>query len=390
MKNISVKYTLKALSIVISAALFSCTGTQEESMEDSIENDQIISFTEEQHKLAGIEMGKIVEKQIGTELQVNGIIDVPPQSNISINTPYGGFIYFIDLLPGSPVKKGQLLVSIKNPDFIQFQQEYLENLAQRDFLKAEFERQSKLFDEKVASGKSYQEAKSKYDANEARIRSMAEKLSMIGISTSKVEKGSISSVVNIYSPVTGYVREIYSNTGRYVNPQDIILDITNTDDLHVELTVYENDIPKIKKGQRIRFSIANNPDSWLEAEVFLIGSGVRENRSVTVHGHLHEKNEDLLPGMYVQARIETGSHNAQVVPEQAVVRFNAKHYIFESLDKSEGMFQFVMHEVEVGASEDEFVQITLPNYKGDINKLNVVTKGAFAILAKAKNTEEEE
>ena len=219
-------------------------------------------LTDPQFDLAGIKIGKVERRKIGSELNVSGKIDVPPQSNISINMPYGGFVKFTEVLPGSKVKKGQLLVVVENPDFIQFQQEYMEDIANREFLKSEYERQQKLYKENVASGKAFQQAKSAHMANEVRIQAMAARLKLIGFDPERIQNGEISAKVNIYAPVNGYVRTVYTNIGKYIDPRDVILDITNSDDLHVELTVYENDISKVREGQLIRFSLANSPDQF--------------------------------------------------------------------------------------------------------------------------------
>ncbi len=394
MKN-TIKY-INRISIVfiLGLTIASCgsknEGTTEEHHE---EGENTVELTEAQYDQADIQIGNAERKVIGSELRVNGVIGVPPQSNISINMPYGGFVKYTEMLPGSKVKKGQLLVVIENPEFIQFQQDYLEGLANQEFLKAEYDRQKELFDEKVASGKTFQQAKSDYLANEARIKSMEERLKIIGFNPAKIRQGTVSASVNIYAPVNGSVREVYTNVGKYINPQDVIMDITNAEDLHVELTVYENDIPRVKEGQRIRFALANSPDEWREAEVFLVGSGVREDRSVTVHGHLKQMYEDLKPGMYVAAKVETDSNEVWAVPEESIVRFGGKQYVFSYAGKKsengETLHDFEMLEVIKGYTEDGYTQISLADTAEDLSNIQLVTKGAFTLLAKAKNTEEE-
>ncbi|MEQ9286768.1 MAG: efflux RND transporter periplasmic adaptor subunit [Cyclobacteriaceae bacterium] len=393
MKN-TFKYICNILMANIMAmTMISCGARTEEVSEAHHEDEDGVELTQAQYEQGKIELGSIAKRNIGSELRVNGMIDVPPQSNISINMPYGGFVKFTNMLPGTSVKKGQLLAVIENPEFIQFQQDYLEGLANQEYLKAEFDRQQELFNENVASGKAFQQAKSAYLANEVRIKTMEARLKLIGFNPAKISTGAVSISVNIYSPVTGYVREIYTNIGKYVGPKDVIMDITNSDDLHVELTVYENDIPQIQKGQRIRFSLANSPEQWREAEVFLIGSGVREDRSVTVHGHLKEFYDDLLPGMYVTAKVETNTNEVWAVPESAVVRFGGKHYIFhntnEHMEKEGKVHAFKMLEVTPGFSEDGYRQISLVDSSIELSSIKLVSVGAFTLLAKAKNTEEE-
>ena len=394
MKNtfqyISNIFTMTSIILI----MVSCNSkTKEAAKEEHHEEENNVELTQAQYDQANIELGSIEKRIIGSELMVNGIIDVPPQGNISINMPYGGFIKYIDMLPGTSVKKGQLLAIIENPEFIQFQQDYLEGLAIQEFLKAEFDRQQELYNEKVASGKSFQQAKSNYLANEAKIKTMEARLKLIGINLAKIHDGIVSASVNIYSPVTGSVREVYTNRGKYINSQDVIMDITNAEDLHVELTVYENDIPKIRKGQRIRFTLANTPNHWREAKVFLLGSSVREDRSVTVHGHLEQIYEDLIPGMYVTAKVETDSNEVWTAPEPSVVRFGGKYYIFAYSDQrnenGKTVHDFKMLEVIKGYTEDEYTQISLVDSSTELSTVKLVSKGAFTLLATAKNSEEE-
>ncbi len=394
MKNIFKYIGQFSVTLLLGIAISSCGPQNEEVTEEHHEeSENTVELTQAQYDQAAIEIGPAERKVIGSELRVNGMIDVPPQSNISITMPYGGYVKYIEMLPGSKVKKGQLLLVVENPEFIQFQQEYLESMANRDFLKADFERQEELYQEKVASGKNYQQAKSNYLANEARLKSMEERLKLIGFNLAKTREGVVSSSVNIYAPVAGSVREVYANIGKYISPQDVIMDITNAEDLHVELTVYENDIHRVKVGQRIRFSLANAPNEWREAEVFLMGSGVREDRSVTVHGHLRQMHEDLKPGMYVAAKIETDTNEDWAVPEASIVRFDGKQYVFayagETSENDQTVYDFEMLEVIKGYTEDSFTQVSMADTENDLSTIKLVTKGAFTLLAKAKNTEEE-
>jgi len=283
---------------------------------------------------------------------------------------------------------------VENPEFIEFQREYLEALANNDYLKADFERQQTLNKEEVTSTKVFQLAKSRYLTNEANIQALESKLRLIGINPSTIKNGAISSTVNVYSPINGIVREVYINTGKYFNPQDVLMDITDASDLHVELKVYEDDILLIRNGQRIRFRLANAPENWMVAEVFLIGNNVLDDRSITIHGHLKDHTENLLPGMFVNAAIEVEALEQYAFPEEAIVRFEGKHYIFKSLGKrKEGeqtMNDFEMVEIIKGHEEVGFVAFTFADTSLDISNMEVVLKDAFTLLAKAKNSEEEE
>ena len=390
MKNIIYKIILCS-SLIFPIGCKEKTGVVEKT--NKVKNENIVELTEAQLAQTEVIVGKVEKRKIGHEISVNGMIDVPPQGNISVTVPYGGFLKYTEMLPGSRVKKGQVIATVENPEFIDFQRNYLEALANDEYFKADFERQQTLNDAEVTSNKIFQRAKSNYMTNKANVQALESKLRLIGISPSSVKEGKISSVINVYSPINGIVRDVYINTGKYFNPQDVLMDVTDASDLHVELKVYEDDIPLIRIGQRIRFRLANTPNEWMEAKVFLIGNNVRDDRSITIHGHLQEVNENLLPGMFINANIEVEALEQNTVPEEAIVRYNGNHYIFKSLsNRKEGeqlMNDFEMIEINKGNEEDGFVAITIGDTTKDISKMNIVLNDAFTLLAKAKNGEEE-
>jgi len=385
-------YIISVISLLLFSASCKDKSTVSQIKEHS-ESENNVELTDAQLAQTEIKIGKAEKRTIGSELSVNGMIDVPPQGNISITVPYGGFLKSSGMLQGSRLKKGALIAQIENPEFIEFQREYLEALAKNDYLKADFERQETLSNEEVSSTKVFQRAKQEYLTNKASIQALESKLRLVGLNPSSVKAGKISSTVNIYSPINGVVREVYVNTGRYFGPQDVLMDITNAEDLHVELKIYEDDIPLIRNGQRIRFRLANAPEEWMEAEVFLIGNNVRDDRSVTIHGHLKNKNEDLIPGMFVNARVEVDAQKVYAVPQEAVVRYNGNHFVFKAMGQrsEEGvkMNDFEMIPIEMGTVEDGFVAITLKDSKEQLGSIDLVVDDAFVLLAKAKNSEEE-
>ena len=121
-------------------------------------NENRVELSDAQMVQTEIEIGAVTKRKIGSEITVNGMIDVPPQGNVSITTPYGGFLKKTAMLPGSRLKKGQLIAQVENPEFIEFQRDYLEALAKDAYLKLEFDRQKTLNKENIASNKVFEKA----------------------------------------------------------------------------------------------------------------------------------------------------------------------------------------------------------------------------------------
>lgn len=404
MKSSNHIYCLLAVILIVFTA--SCSKTHEEPAEVEHHDDEesIVELTEEQMKIADVVLGSVENKQISGTIRVNGKLDVPPQQLVSISAPLGGFLKSTSLLQGSRVKKGQHIATIENLDFIQVQQDYLEAKSQYELTKADYERQQELAKENVNSQKTLQHAQTSFKTWQAKYLALEEKLRVLNIRPVDVENGSIKSTISLYSPIDGYVTQVSVNIGKFANPTDVLFEIVDTEHLHVELIVFEKDVPQLKIGQKVRFRFANeNADRM--ATVYLIGREIGENRTVQIHCHIDTEDTELLPGMYLSALVETGGAMVPALPDDAVINYQGKKYVFVLTEDShhhedsaheakeeaddhhhaEGK-HFEMVEVQVGYSELGYTEILSA---GRLKDSQVVVKGGYALLSKMKNSEEE-
>jgi cobalt-zinc-cadmium efflux system membrane fusion protein len=315
------------------------------------------------------------------------MLDVPPQQLVTVSIPLGGFLKNTELLQGVRVKKGQVIATIENIDFIQIQQDYLEAKNQFEFARADYERQTELSKENINAQKTLQQAQSNFATWQAKSNALRAKLGMLNINISSLEQGNITNSVNIYSPINGYVTEVNVNIGKYLQPNDILFEIVNTEHLHAELTIFEKDIPKIRIGQKVRFKLANESTERL-ATIYLIGRKITSERTIRIHCHIDTEDAQLLPGMYLKANVETGGAEVPSLPDEAIVDYQGKKYIFTVSEKSEAEQHFTMQEIQTGNNELGYTEIMLPD-DSEATKMEVVVKGAYALLSKMKNSEEE-
>lgn len=392
MKSIKIKSAKALLLFFLQLVLLvSCKNqsSSEETETSQPKNETEVILNDAQFKNAGIAFGLIEQKTLSSVLEVIGKTDVPPQNLISISAPLGGIVYSTDLLQGMKIKKGQPLVVIENIEYVELQQNYIAKKSQLAFLEAEFNRQEELSKQNVNSQKVLQQTTSDYLSLKAQVKGLHEKLTLIGINTANFTEENISRRIPIYSPIDGYVSEVNVNIGKFVSPNEVMFELVNTEHLHAELTVYEKDVANIKIGQSIRLTLPNQSNNERNASVYLIGRKISADRSVMVHAHLDEEDENLLPGMYINAKIELNKHHVNAVLDAAIVTSENKHYVFVLKKKNnENEFIFEMIEVKKGVSEVGFTEI---NFLEKINNtdLKIVTKGAYTLLSVLKNAEEE-
>jgi len=367
---------------------------RQEIDKDSINNEEAntISLTADQYKAINIKTGKIEPRNLSAVIQVNGKLEVPPQNAVSITVPYGGIVKATTLMEGKRVARGEKLVTLENPEFIQLQQDYLDGKSQLEYSTIEYNRQQELSAQNINAKKTLQKAKADFLTALTKVNGLKAKLLLLNISAASLDKSGIQNTVSIYSPINGYVTQVNVNRGTYVNPNDMMFRIVNTDNVYVELKVFEKDIPKLKMNQNIRFGLSNDSVRYA-AKVYLIGKEVDKDGSVPVNCRIEGKDDPrLIPGMYVKAMIETGSNKVSAIPEEAIVNFQDKNYIFlplkEATKERNQVYSFRMVEIDTGTTEDGYTEVILPSeFKTD---QLIVFKGAYDLLSKAKNSAEEE
>ena len=386
-------------SIVFSSAILTAcdddkTETQKTETKQTTATDTLaatteeVSFTADQYKVAAIELGKVEMRNLSSVIKVNGTIDVEPQSVVSISAPLGGFVKSAGLLPGQAVRKGQVMAVIENAEFINMQQDYLESKSRMTYLQQELKRQQELQKEEINSLKTLQQISSEYNTMVAKMAGLRQKLALIGINANNVKSGNISRTANLYSPISGYVTESNVNRGKYVQPSDVLFELTNRNDMHLALNVFEKDVRKINPGQPIRFALASETDYQRAGKVFLIGKSTKEDGTVPVHAHLNISNDvALYPGMYVKAMIETRTEDVTALPADAIIQSEGKYFIFVQTDTAQNKTTFKMIPVVKGIEQEGFVAVTLPDGY-DMRVIKIVIKGAYALLSAMKNVEE--
>lgn len=239
------------------------------------------------------------------KVSFNGTLIVPPQNFASVTMLMGGIIRSVNLLPGNYVKKGTLLATLDNPDFISLQQTYLESQAQTEYLKSEYNRQLVLSKEEVASVKKMEQSKADYLSMKSKMEAAAAQLSLLGISTQSLSKNGIMPVLEIKAPVNGYIGKVKVNVGKYLNAGDILCEIINKQETLLRLTTYEKDLKDIRLGAKVWFRVNGMGTKTFEAKLISIGQEVDEtSRSLEVFAKVISEDPNFRPGMYVTAQIE--------------------------------------------------------------------------------------
>jgi len=382
MKFMFTKYlSVLLLTIPFAACSSADKAVETEASASGIKNEVVL--TAEQVSKAQIVTGELITQKMNTIVTVNGVVDVPPQNMVSVSFPLGGYLKYTKLLPGMHVSRGEIIAQMEDQSLVQLQQDYLVTKAKLEYLEKEYNRQKELNADKVNSDKTLQQVTADYTSQKIMLKGYAEKLRLINISPERLTEEKISRQVALYSPINGYVSKVNVNTGKFVQPTDVLFELINPDDIHAALSIFEKDLGKVSIGQKVKISFVDEPDKEYEGEVILVNRNVDENRTAIAHCHFISHPKQLLPGMFLNARIQVKEVMVNVLPEGAIVRFENKEYVFTS----SGAGNYSLVEVVTGEKDKGMVEI-----KSGLEALagkKIVTANAYSVLGALKNTGDE-
>ncbi len=376
MKKLNIYFCL----LIFLSACGSTVNTEESTSTQNAENT--VSLNDVQAENAGIEFGKVEQRKISQVIKVNGKIELPPQNIVSISIPLGGYLKSTKLLPGMAVRKGEAIATMEDIQYIQLQEDYLSMKEKLHFSEKEYQRQKELNQSKASSDKVLEQAELAFNNNKIALRSLSERLLLLNIQPSTLSENHLNRRITLYSPINGYVSKVNVNIGKYVDAADVLFELIDLNDLHLSIKVFEKDLDKIFIGQKILTFNNAQPDKIYESEVVLIGKDLDEDGSVEVHCHFEQADKRLFPGMYMNGEIEVHSAQVYSLPEEAVLLYEGKNFIF--IAKGEG--QFELRNIEIGNKENKFIEVLNPD---ELINQDIVVKGAYALLMKMKNVSDD-
>lgn len=344
-----------------------------------------VSLTNQQFSALGIKVDTLSKRNFSSVVVANGQLEVLPQNEASVTAIIGANIMSIKVFEGMKVVNGQTLAYLSHPDLLNIQTRYLNAWNNLQFAQKEYQRQKRLYEEQVGSGKNFQKIQSDFLSLTAEVKNLAAQLKLLHLDPEKIKQGKIYEQAPVLCPINGYIEKVNVKIGQYVEPQTQMFEVLNNDQIHADLMIFEKDIYKVKEGQEVNFSIESQSGVSMSAKIFAVGKSFEQSpKAVHVHAEIDNKKGFLIAGMYITGRISTGNDYVYALPESAIVIDEGKLVIFIS-EQANGIWNFKPEEVITGQQEDGFVEIKLlsPLKKGSLVAMN----NAYYLLSEMKKSE---
>lgn len=372
------------------------------------ENTRIATLTQEQIETVGIRWAPVEHKELTATIKANGILSVPNNNKANATSLYGGVVKSLQVQIGDYVKKGQVIAAITNPQFIQLQEEYLTIASKIMLAEQELQRQKVLNQGNAGTGKNLENATTELNTLRTRRASLYQQLTLMGINPNLVNNGNLKSALVVASPLSGTVSNVFAKIGSYVDVSSPVIEVVDNSSLHLDLHVFEKDLPLVKVGQTIHFTLTNNPTAEYDATVFSIGSSFEnDSKTIAVHCRVNGNKKGLIDGMNITGLVSLNHVMTPAVPNEAIVAADGKYYVFlkttevaeshqeaeghehdekegQPKKESKGSLNFERVEIIKGVSDMGYTAVTF------INEIppnsSIVVKGAFFVNAKLSNT----
>lgn len=285
--------------------------------------------------------------------------NVETDQNMIIYPEFSGILTQVYVKEGQHVSKGQRLAKIDDGGL---SSQLARQEAQTTLAKTTFERQERLWNQKIGSEIQYLEAKTNYDASKAATQQLRSQLSKTLIT----------------APFSGYIDDIIAERGQVVVPgQSPVMRVVNLNDMYVDASVPESYLGKISKGTEVIVDLASL-GTEITGTVRQVGNFVNpDNRSFSIKIAIPNKDQMIKPNLIATVRVnDYNAENAIIIPANLIQENAAGEsitYIFEPKSDGSGIAKQV--KLELGQSYGDQVEIT----KGLETGQFIIVEGARAL-----------
>lgn len=358
---------------------------EDEGHEEEEGHGEEAMLTQQQYEALNMEIDSLKQRSMSAFVEVNGQLEVPPQNEATVTTVIGANVVDIKVIEGDKIQKGQILAYISHPEIVRMQTEFLNASNQLNFQEKEFNRQEKLYDAGVGSGETFQRAEAELQNAKGRLQGLRSQLQLLNVNPENVLNGNVTQRIPVRSPIEGAVQKVNVKTGQFVQAQDAMFEIINTEHVHADLMVFEKDISKVEVGQTVVFRVESLPGTELEARIISVGQTFEEGpKAVHVHAEIDNKPDNLIPGMYVNGRIMVDETRMRALPQDAIGQDGGKSYAFRAEREGEG-WSFKPVEITTGAGDGEWVAV---NFLSDMESTDLFAfNNAYYLMAQMKKGE---
>ncbi|NQT92535.1 MAG: efflux RND transporter periplasmic adaptor subunit [Lentisphaerae bacterium] len=330
-----------------------------------------------------IRTGEARRQKVTAGLQTTGEIRLNDNATVHVTPRIPGVVESVAVDIGARVAKGDVLFTINSTELGKTLAEYQRSRALAALSKNTYEREKKLFDQKVASEQDMIEAQMAYERHKTDLVAAEQTLHVLGLIEQDVaarEKshGPDIGILPVRASISGTVLERHAVIGEMVEPGSDVMLLSELETLWAWVDIYERDLGLLVGGEKggpisVDITVEAFPGRLFSGTIDHIAA-VMDERTRTVKARAIVQNTDglLHPGMFCRVNIATGAaEDVLVVPQSALLTDEGAEFVFKHWKDD----YFVRRAVKSGRRFQEVVEVLDGVKAGE----SIVTEGAFLL-----------
>ena len=340
---------------------------------------QAIELTPEEIRQIGLKTAVAGPGAVDIHISLTGEIRVNQDRMAHVVPRVEGVVTEVNKKLGDTVKAGEVIAVIESQELADAKAGYLAAVERYEMAKLSFDREEKLWKEKISSEQDYLDKKQALTEASIEKRVAEQKLHAIGFDKSHLKKltgepEQLLTRFEIKAPFEGTIIERHIVLGELVGTESAVYIVADLSSVWVDLQVYPKDLKYIKTGQQVVISADSEiPDA--AGTISYVGPIVEaDSRTALARVVLANESGVFRPGLFINARAAVSKTQAKVIlPKNAIQSLEGRKCVFIKDDHG-----FEPAFIEIGLDNTSHVEVLSGLTAGQ----EYVTKGAFALKSK--------
>jgi membrane fusion protein, multidrug efflux system len=313
--------------------------------------ESAISSLDTLKRLMTVTSFKAEEKEFNHYIEVQGVVKA--DKTIGLRAEMGGTITAILIKQGQRVSKGQILATLESSVI---DNSVLQLTTQLNLATTTYERQARLWDQKIGSEIQFLQSKAQKEGLENSLNSLKAQ----------------AYKMKIIAPFSGIIDQVFAKTGELISPQTPFLRLVNLDNVYIESEITETYLKAITKGTKALVHF-NSINTTIEASITQVGNFINpNNRSFKTRIDIKNTNNDLKANLLANIKINDFNASGIVIPSKFIQQDRNGNTFVYVLEAEENFLKVVKTYVKEANSYNNFSYIS----EGLDSKSNLVGKGA--------------
>lgn len=290
-------------------------------------------------------------------VELQGSVDT--KQNLVIFPEYSGILTKVYVKEGQNVNKGQILAKIDDGGL---SQQLSQLQIQADLAKTTYERQERLWNQKIGSEIQYLQAKSSYEAQQKAVNQLQQQIGK----------------TIVRAPFSGTIDDVITEQGSVVAPgQSQLFRIVNLEDMYIETDVPESYIPNVTVGKDVKIEIPVLNKS-INAKVRQAGSFINPaNRTFKIEVPVPNNGNTIKPNLTAKLKINDYTNKEAILIPQSIISENAEgeQYVYTIVDKKQKKATAKRVIIKTGKTQGDLIEVVSGLKSGD----EIIEEGARSV-----------